>query len=167
MTVFLKNMKYWEVVLREVFLAPPAMLAEARVPMPVTIDDLAKCSGLTPDEVSHHLKKVDSLQASPVEVDLTALDELRNACQASGRNLILLDVRSPREFSEGHLSGAVSLHELYDNDELDFSKQLSTMADACVITIGRDNGHAWSAAMYLRDHGVVGAHSLSLEATRK
>ena len=147
-------MKYWEVVLREVFLAPPAMLSEAGIPMPVTIDDLAKCSGLTADEVSHHLKRVDALQASPVEIDLTGLDGLRKECHAAGQTLILLDVRAPRDFSEGHLTGAVSLHDI------DFPRMLPTMADACVITIGRDNAHAWSAAMYLRDHGVPAARSL-------
>ncbi len=148
-------MKYWEVVLREVFLAPPAMLAEAGIPMPLTIDDLAKCSGLTTDEVSRHLQRVDTLQASPVEVDMTDLDGLRKECHAAGRNLILLDVRTPREFSEGHLTGAVSLHNI------DFPQILPAMADACVITIGRDNAHAWSTAMYLRDHGVPAARSLS------
>jgi hypothetical protein len=155
MTVFLQNMKYWEVVLREVFLAPPAMLAEAGIPMPLTIDDLAKCSGLTTDEVSRHLQRVDTLQASPVDVDMTDLDGLRKECHAAGRNLILLDVRTPREFSEGHLTGAVSLHNI------DFPRMLPAMADACVITIGRDNSQAWSAAMYLRDHGVPAARSLS------
>ena len=148
-------MKYWEVVLREVFLAPPAMLGEAGIPMPLTIDDLANCSGLTPDEVSRHLQRVDALQASPVEVDMTGLDGLRKECHATGQSLILLDVRTPREFSEGHLPGAVSLHEI------DFPRMLTKMADACVITIGRDNGHAWSAAMYLRDHDVPAARSLS------
>lgn len=155
MTVFLQNMKYWEVVLREVFLAPPAMLAEAGIPIPLTIDDLSKCSGLTPDEVSRHLQRVDALQASPVEVDVTGLDGLRKECHAAGRSLILLDVRTPREFSEGHLTGAVSLHNI------DFPRMLPAMSDACVITIGRDNAHAWSAAMYLRDHGVPAARSLS------
>lgn len=147
-------MKYWEVVLREVFLAPPAMLAEAGIPMPLTIDDLAKCAGLTTDEVSRHLQRVDALQASPVEVDMTDLDGLRKECHAAGRNLILLDVRTPREFSEGHLTGSVSLHNI------DFPRMLPAMADACVLTIGRDNSHAWSAAMYLRDHGVPAARSL-------
>lgn len=147
-------MKYWDVVLREVFLVPSAMLLEAKIPMPMTIDDLSKCSGLHPDEVSRQLQKIDALQAAPVEIDFPGVVALQKECQVAGRELVLLDVRGRVEFAAGHMTNSISMHEI------DFQAWLPSVADACVIVIGRDQQHAWSAAMYLRDHNVQDARAL-------
>ena len=165
MTVFLKNMKHWDLVLREIFLVPPAMLADAALPKPESIEDLARLSGLTVIEATDLLLKVDALQAMPVGVDLAGLEMMRKEfhdardsgdARNSGAELLLLDVRSRAEYAGGHLPDSISIHDI------DFSARLPYLHAVRVVTVGRDDDHAWSAAMYLRDHGVSGARSLEI-----
>ena len=162
MTVFLKNMKHWDIVLREIFLVPPTMLADAALPKPESIEDLARLSGLTVLEATDLLLKVDALQAVPVGVDLAGLEMMRKEFHDardsgdSGAELLLLDVRSRAEYAGGHLPDSVSIHDI------NFSARLPHLHGVKVVTIGRDDDHSWSAAMYLRDHGVSGARSLEI-----
>jgi len=139
MAVFLKNMKYWQVVLQEVFLVPPALLVQSGAPLPQTREDLAQLSGLNLSEVDRLLKKIDSLQEVPVEISSEEIPA----------DAIYVDAR--------HTDHAVNAIPLHQND---FSNLLPRLQQSNVIVVGRDAAHAWSAAMYLRDHGCPRAFSL-------
>lgn len=161
MTVFLRNMNHWNVVLREVFLVPPALLTSSGRPLPESVEDLAGLSSLSVDEVRRRLAEVDALQSSPVEVPARELESLRAACVSSGQEFVLLDVRSRAARSGGSpVSGFAGGMQPVCVHDINFAEWLRGAANSCVVTIGRDVDHAWSAAMYLRSHGIPGARAL-------
>ncbi len=161
MTPFLRNMNHWNVVLREVFLVPPALLATAGIRLPETIGELADLAGLSIEDTRKRLAEVDALQSAEVEIMARELETLRAGCARAGQEFILLDVRSRAARSGGcPVSGlADGVHPVSVHD-IDFAAWLRGAADSCVVTIGRDVDQAWSAAMYLRSHGIPGARAL-------
>lgn len=138
-------MNHWDVVLREVFLVPPALLADSGIARPGTIDELAALAGIPVADVRRRLAEIDDLQAEPVEVTPDGLAGLRDQCLADGRQFVEMD------------AGAFQ--------ETDFLAWLAANRDSCVVVRARDMDHAWSAAMYLRSHGVPAARALKPSPT--
>lgn len=91
--------------------------------------------------------------ASPIEIGVNDLRRLREA----GREVVVVDVRTPGEFAEGHVDGAVNI----PGDELvlhlEYLRQIDVVVTACTKGGGRSHG----AASLLRDHGL--AHARFLE----
>lgn len=159
-------MNHWELVLTEVFLVPPALLATAGEAMPESVEDLARISGLDAAEVRRRLDTIGALQSPPVEVHPQELAALRARCAADGQEFILLDVRSraaranaPSARMAPLLAGSISVHDI--SRDTGFPDWLRAVATSCVVTTGRDAAQAWSAAMYLRSHGLPGARALN------
>ncbi len=151
MAVFLKNMKYWNVVLQEVFLIPPALLEKQGVRPPSTRDELVTLSGLGSDDVDRVLRKIDALQELPVEISRDQLPP----------DAILLDVRQRGE-TVSVTSGSIlnGPRKTYVLHEWNFERLLPVLQHSHVVVLGRDPAHAWSAAMYLREHGCPCVFSL-------
>ncbi len=68
----------------------------------------------------------------------------------------LLDVRTPAEFAEGHLAGAVNV-DVQDPSFLDRVEALDLPADAPVYLYCKSGGRSGQATTALRQHGHAGA----------
>lgn len=77
----------------------------------------------------------------------------RQAAEAAdGGETVALDVRTPEEFGEGHLRGAVNL----DFYAVDFAEQLAGLdRDATYVLYCRSGNRSATAAAMMRDLGFV------------
>lgn len=73
----------------------------------------------------------------------------------AGEDLILLDVRTPAEFGEGHIAGAVNLPVQEIGARLKtIASQLTGHQDANVVVVCRSSARAHTAARSLRQAGL-------------
>lgn len=162
MLAFESKMKYWRVVLRDIFLIPDAYLEINGIAPPIDIADIVRLSGLTAEAVQDRLSRLQVNLDPEVCVSEVVMEKYRRLCEVSGREFFLLDVRCSDEFSTGSRPGAVSIHKI------DFTVWLKRFTDSknnmpgMVIVLGSDDEQSWSAAMYLRDHGIREAYALEL-----
>jgi phage shock protein E len=81
-------------------------------------------------------------------------DVLRALVQES--NALLLDVRTPGEFSSGHMTGAVNL----PLDRIQSLAQIETTLDREIVLYCRSGARSARAAQVLRSQGYTRVHDL-------
>jgi len=63
----------------------------------------------------------------------------------------LIDARTPEEFDEGHIPGAINVPIV---DLAEFAKKLSSTSDPLLVTMCGSSGRGAKAAAILDSHGV-------------
>ena len=77
--------------------------------------------------------------------------------QQSGKEILLLDTRSPEEFAEGHIPGAVNI----EFNRIDKAMgQLAQWKDKTVVVYCRSGRRAGIAEKYLEQQGFSSLHHL-------
>lgn len=137
-----------DVVLDEMFYVPrPGFFSDAPAP-PRTIGALAERTKLPLPGVITYLETIMRL-SDGIEISAAELAALLP------QKPVLLDVREPWEFDICHLSGSILL------DPATFPALLERLkGQDKVVTICHHGVRSFSAAMYLREHGVTSARSL-------
>lgn len=160
MARFNPHMKYWRTLLRDVFLLPEEFLVMLGHDLPRDLDELTRLSGLPMQEVEKKLARMASLMEPPVTISINELPAMEQQYRLAERAFLILDVRCSDDFKQDHLSGAVSIHDLDFRTWLEKEVNIQSSSQAIVTVIGSNNEQAWSAAMYLRDHGVREAYAV-------
>ncbi|MEC7641478.1 MAG: rhodanese-like domain-containing protein [Nitrospinota bacterium] len=82
-------------------------------------------------------------------MDNISVDEFHDRVENLGSNDLILDVRSPGEFNEGHIKGAMNTNHEEVASIVDEIKQYQTVYVHCKM-----GGRAQMAAQILRDAGL-------------
>lgn len=139
-------------VLDELFSVPPRQLFPEAV-VPATVGDLAAAAGLDVAAVISRIKVILRMSTG-IEIQPQDLLQLLAATEVADQP-VLLDVREPWEYEICHLAGSLLL------SDQDFPNLLPKLQQAKhVVAICHHGVRSYSAAMYLRQHGVAGATSL-------
>lgn len=77
--------------------------------------------------------------------------------QQSGKEILLLDTRSPEEFAAGHIPGAVNIEFNRIDQALG---QLAPWKDKTIVVYCRSGRRAGIAEAYLEQQGFSGLHHL-------
>lgn len=95
----------------------------------------------------------------PQNWNLVSYQEMLEIVQAGSEDVLILDVRQPNEFSEGHIPGAVNLpvRELPAR-----IKELPANLEKPIITVCESGSRSAYAAMFLRGYGYSHVRSLDL-----
>jgi len=122
--------------------------------VPETLADLAVASGL---EVAAVISRIRVIQRMGINLEIAPQELLALlAAKEVSAQPVLLDVREPWEYEICHLAGSLLL------SDQDFPALLPSLQQAkCVVTICHHGIRSVSAALYLRQHGVAEARSLS------
>jgi rhodanese-related sulfurtransferase len=142
-----------DLVLDEIFAIPPARFFP-ELPRPKTIGELAAQAKLGLGETIARLERIEAM-AHEIEIDTAGLKALIDAGPAGGGDLILLDVREAWECEICKIPGSTRLGDVRMEELMPRLK-----AAAEVVTICHHGVRSFSAAMYLRQHGVPKARSL-------
>jgi rhodanese-related sulfurtransferase len=95
---------------------------------------------------------------APAELDGQSLDADDFAALAATDGVVLLDVRTPQEFAEGHLEGAVNL----DVEATDFAARAAELdPDASYAVYCRSGNRSQAAMLAMRSAGVTAAADLA------
>lgn len=119
----------------------------------VLVLGLAACASDTKDAVS--VTSGPTADAAPANISSLGSADFAAAAKRAGTTL--LDVRTPAEFAEGHLKGAVNL----DVESADFAAQAATLDPAGSYAIYCRSGNRSKAAMnYLANQGFTSMYDL-------
>ncbi len=147
-------------MLDEIFAVPPVRIFPD-LKRPETVAELADFARLG---VADTLARLERIRRMAHEIEITPeqlktmIDRkagLSAEASAEEEGIILLDVREDWEYETCKIAGSLRLGDFRLEDLMP-----RLQAAAAVITICHHGVRSFSAAMYLRDHGVPGARSL-------
>lgn len=93
----------------------------------------------------------------PTELNGQSLDTADFAALAASDGVVLLDVRTPEEFAEGHLEGAVNL----DVQAPDFAARAAELDGASYAVYCRSGNRSQTAMQAMRSAGATAAADLA------
>lgn len=139
-----------DTVLDEIFAVPPPPFFP-EMKRPETVAELAAHAR---QSVAATAARLERIRLMAQDVEITA-EELKSLIDAKPEGLILLDVREQWEFEICRIEGSLRLGDL-------LLEELMPRLQAArqVVTVCHHGVRSFSAAMYLREHGVPGAKSL-------
>ena len=99
-----------------------------------------------------HLEEIRSILARRFLTDRLAESHLYRIAGIAANDLVILDVRTPEEFAEGHLAGAIMIH-FYDHD---FADQLAELDPAVpYLVYCRSGSRSGQTTALMKDLGFT------------